>query len=412
MCPATVIRELSEPDRFEISLLFDIDQGLINSGDVIRLVQRFNGTVIEGLVESVSYEKKIIVFICPPNNRLRTVLRNPNTSLEAFGIRIYDPLRQARVAFARVYNDVSLSSPDVVPAKQFASDMYQLLYPQTRGLDFSDTYLDMRRKEYNNLQYRIRDGDDIGTRGNNITGSNYGYGNVINVSDILSVGPGNFSVMSPSNLSLADGYVSITTSSFSTGCNVIYSYSNSYASLCSNLIVSHSNVVMSSAVECKNSLCIGDSFCVFDKKNVSVGSGLLTVSADSNDRIVYTDNINVSGTIGIGMSNPDISSARVSVAGDIFTTGTLVSLSDASVKYNIENIDNALDRVLSLKGCTYNMVCTDNDDRRYTGLIAQDVNDVIPEAVYTTPDGKLSVAYGNLVGLLVEAIKELYSRHS
>jgi hypothetical protein len=112
------------------------------------------------------------------------------------------------------------------------------------------------------------------------------------------------------------------------------------------------------------------------------------------------------------MSNPDISSARMSIAGDIFATGTLITLSDASVKYDIKPIENALDRVLALNGCTYNMTTDIGDDsRRYTGLIAQDVKDVLPEAVYTTDTGKLSVAYGNLVGLLVEAIKEIARSH-
>jgi hypothetical protein len=413
MCPAAVIRELSEPDKFEISLLSDIDEGSIQAGDVIRFVQKFNGSVIEGSVESVYYSTKIIVFVCPPNNRMRAILRNSGTQIEAFGIRIYDPLRQAHAAFARVNGTISLTSPDVVPAKQFTRDMYQLLYPQTRGLDFSDTYLDMRRKEVNNEKIRIRDGDDIGSRGNNSGGGGTGgYGNIVIVSDTLSVGPGNFSFISPSNLSLADGYVNITSSSFSAGRNVMYAYSNSFASLCSNLVVSHSNVIISSEVECKQSLDVGDSFSVFNKRDASIGSGVLTISGDSNDRVAYIDNVNVRGTIGIGMSNPDISSARMSIAGDIFATGTLITLSDASVKYDIKPIENALDRVLALNGCTYNMTTDIGDDsRRYTGLIAQDVKDVLPEAVYTTDTGKLSVAYGNLVGLLVEAIKEIARSH-
>jgi hypothetical protein len=413
MCPATIIRELSEPDKFEISLLSDIDEGSIRAGDVIRFVQKFNGSVIEGSVESVYYSTRIIVFVCPPNNRMRAILRQAGTQIEAFGIRIYDPLRQARAAFARVNGTISLTSPDVVPAKQFARDMYQLLYPQTRGLDFSDTYLDMRRKEVNNEKIRIRDGDDIGSRGNNNSGGGGGgpggYVGIINVNDTLIVGPGNFSYISPSNLSLADGYVNITPSSFSAGCNVMYAYSNSYASLCSNLVVSRSNVTISSFLECKQSLDVGQSFSVFNQSDASIGSGVLTISADSNDRVAYIDNVNVRGTIGIGMSNPDISSARMSIAGDIFATGTLITLSDASVKYDIKPIENALDRVLALNGCTYNMTTTDigDDNRRYTGLIAQDVMSVLPEAVYATDTGKLSVAYGNLVGLLVEAVKEL-----
>jgi hypothetical protein len=156
-------------------------------------------------------------------------------------------------------------------------------------------------------------------------------------------------------------------------------------------------------------LDVGQSFSVFNQSDASIGSGVLTISADSNDRVAYIDNVNVRGTIGIGMSNPDISSARMSIAGDIFATGTLITLSDASVKYDIKPIENALDRVLALNGCTYNMTTTDigDDNRRYTGLIAQDVMSVLPEAVYATDTGKLSVAYGNLVGLLVEAVKEL-----
>jgi hypothetical protein len=44
---------------------------------------------------------------------------------------------------------------------------------------------------------------------------------------------------------------------------------------------------------------------------------------------------------------------------------------------------------------------------RYTGLLAQDLEKVLPEAVHKDPEGKMSVAYGNLAGLFVESIKEL-----
>jgi hypothetical protein len=46
------------------------------------------------------------------------------------------------------------------------------------------------------------------------------------------------------------------------------------------------------------------------------------------------------------------------------------------------------------------------DSRRHAGVIAQNVRDVLPEAVHEHADGTLSVAYGNLVGLLIEAIKD------
>ena len=65
---------------------------------------------------------------------------------------------------------------------------------------------------------------------------------------------------------------------------------------------------------------------------------------------------------------------------------------------------NALDKVKSLKGVYFNKIGIDG---RSIGVIAQDVLQVLPEAVRTDTNGYLSVTYGNMVGLLIEAIKEL-----
>ena len=94
------------------------------------------------------------------------------------------------------------------------------------------------------------------------------------------------------------------------------------------------------------------------------------------------------------------------------------SPSDIKLKEDIEVIDNALDKVKQLKGITYTLK---SDGNRLTGLIAQDLEKVLPEAVYTSetiPDEindieaeeHLAIRYGNTVGLLVEAIKELEAR--
>ena len=91
-------------------------------------------------------------------------------------------------------------------------------------------------------------------------------------------------------------------------------------------------------------------------------------------------------------------------AGNVTAYG---SPSDIRLKENVEVIDNALDKVKQLKGITYDLK---SDGNRLTGLIAQDLEKVLPEAVYTAEDleGKehLAIRYGNTVGLLVEAIKE------
>lgn len=94
-----------------------------------------------------------------------------------------------------------------------------------------------------------------------------------------------------------------------------------------------------------------------------------------------------------------------SAMGDnIWTSGNVTAYSDRRVKTNIQKIDNALDKVGKLNGYTFDR--TDVDLPRQTGVIAQEVLEVLPEAITGDEEGMYSVAYGNMVGLLIEAIKE------
>ena len=89
-------------------------------------------------------------------------------------------------------------------------------------------------------------------------------------------------------------------------------------------------------------------------------------------------------------------------SGNFTATGNVTAYSDARLKKDIYTIPMALSKVKQLRGVEYTRL--DNDEMG-TGLIAQDVQKVMPQAVQ---DGEfLSVAYGNLVGLLVEAIKDI-----
>jgi len=63
-----------------------------------------------------------------------------------------------------------------------------------------------------------------------------------------------------------------------------------------------------------------------------------------------------------------------------------------------------LDKTLALRGVTYNRI---EDNAEKLGVIAQEVQTIIPEVVVPGPNGMLAVDYGNIVGLLIEAIKEL-----
>jgi transposase len=63
-----------------------------------------------------------------------------------------------------------------------------------------------------------------------------------------------------------------------------------------------------------------------------------------------------------------------------------------------------MDRVQQIRGVNFTRI---EDEQRGTGVIAQEVQAVLPEAVLENADGTLSVAYGNMVGLLIEALKDL-----
>lgn len=89
--------------------------------------------------------------------------------------------------------------------------------------------------------------------------------------------------------------------------------------------------------------------------------------------------------------------------GNFVAAGDVTAFSDARLKTDVQRIGSALNKVSQINGYTYTRTDT---GARQAGVIAQEVLKVLPEVV--KDDGtQLSVAYGNMVGLLIEAIKEL-----
>lgn len=87
--------------------------------------------------------------------------------------------------------------------------------------------------------------------------------------------------------------------------------------------------------------------------------------------------------------------------------GTITQTSDIRWKSNVAVITNALEKVDAIRGVTFT---SDIDEKEHVGVIAQEVETVLPQLVDTDEQtGMKSVAYSNMVGLLVEAIKELRS---
>ena len=106
------------------------------------------------------------------------------------------------------------------------------------------------------------------------------------------------------------------------------------------------------------------------------------------------------GDVGIDVTLP---SYKLDVNGTIRATGDVIAYSDIRVKENIKSINNALDKVKKLRGVEYNKI--DNTEKSI-GVIAQEIEEVIPEVVREDDQGMKSVAYGNITAVLIEAIKE------
>jgi hypothetical protein len=89
----------------------------------------------------------------------------------------------------------------------------------------------------------------------------------------------------------------------------------------------------------------------------------------------------------------------------VYATGDVFSFSDSRAKREIYPISGAMDKVGMLNGYTYTKV---DSGRRETGVLAEEIEAVLPEAVSTASSGYKSVAYGNMVGLLIEALKDVH----
>jgi hypothetical protein len=182
-------------------------------------------------------------------------------------------------------------------------------------------------------------------------------------------------------------------------------------------------------------------------QNIGLGNTTFTPSAFVDIRPDLTNSVNIfnvakdvtnpsllitsDGNVGIGTTIPQyplhIGSSNVyatqdytpyitRIDGSLYVVGnttinaSLETLnnpltgSDSNIKKDILRIENALDKVQRIHGYTFTMKQT---EQRSTGLIAQEVQEILPEAVQVRSDGYLGLAYGSMMGLIVEAIQDL-----
>ena len=106
--------------------------------------------------------------------------------------------------------------------------------------------------------------------------------------------------------------------------------------------------------------------------------------------------------------NLDLNSKSITGTGSLSITGIVTATdfntsSDLNLKENIHVIENPLSKVLSISGVTFNWKDGGSES---AGVIAQEIEEVLPQLVKNSDDGK-TVNYNGLIGLLVEAVKDL-----
>ena len=110
--------------------------------------------------------------------------------------------------------------------------------------------------------------------------------------------------------------------------------------------------------------------------------------------------INSGTSTALTFSGVNATFAGTLASGAITSSGDVTAFSDMNLKSDIRTIPNALDKVSDMRGVYFT-----KDGEAGTGVIAQEIENILPEVV---KDGEYkSVAYGNMVGILIEAIKEL-----
>ncbi len=121
----------------------------------------------------------------------------------------------------------------------------------------------------------------------------------------------------------------------------------------------------------------------------------------------YYNRTNICLAIG---SSTTSSTYSLYVTGAIYSTADIVAYSDRRSKENIITIDNALDKVSKIRGVYYTPKEGDDKSRK-VGVIAQELNEILPEAVtYAEDVDQYGVDYGKITGLLIEAVKELQAK--
>ena len=149
-----------------------------------------------------------------------------------------------------------------------------------------------------------------------------------------------------------------------------------------------------------NSSTAYDDVLVLDRGNVGIG-----VTSPSQ-KLEVSGKAKITTSLAVGAITPSATAGRIDASNDVVAFST----SDIRLKDNIKTIDNALDKVNSIQGIEFDWIEKEKvhgNSGHDIGVIAQEIEKILPDVVTTRDNGYKAVKYEKIVPLLIEAIKEL-----
>jgi hypothetical protein len=141
------------------------------------------------------------------------------------------------------------------------------------------------------------------------------------------------------------------------------------------------------------------------------GAGATITYSDTGTKWVFNKTVNITSTSPSTSSSTGalIVAGGVGVTGNIYASGDIVSpnfysQSDLALKQNVANIKDPMNKLMGISGVSFKWK---KNKSKAVGIIAQDVEKVLPEAVSTDGQGYKVVSYDSLIPLLIESVKSL-----
>ena len=154
---------------------------------------------------------------------------------------------------------------------------------------------------------------------------------------------------------------------------------------------------------------------ITNNNQLSNGAGYVTSAAipTNNNQLTngagyITSYVNTTYSAGNGLNLSGTTfSMSGAFTGNFTASGNITAYSDSRLKKDVKTIEGALDKTKALRGVEFTRIA---DDARSIGVIAQELETVLPELVVTDDKGIKAVNYAQITGLLIEAVKELSAK--